>query len=197
MIGSINFSTDFETIAVFVMVAAFTGGLTWLIKKVNTLAHNSKNIHEAFIGRPATPGDPGLPSYGQRFQTISDNFVSVGERFDDIDKKFVAVGARFDSQDLTLQDLEHEVTTNNGTSVKDCVIRVETALAEHTEHEEKAMERLETKLDKHMDDTAKEVTAATKTRTARTRATDKKPAAPRNTVTRKTTSRKVTPRKKA
>lgn len=39
--------------------------------------------------------------------------------------------ARLDTQDRVLDEIRHEVTYNNGTSVKDAVDRIEKALTEH------------------------------------------------------------------
>ena len=54
-------------------------------------------------------------------------------RLDGQDEKLDLIGERFNAQDEVIEEIRHEVTTNNGSSVKDAVNRTEAALADHLE----------------------------------------------------------------
>jgi hypothetical protein len=101
------------TVTAFVIVA-FIG---WFAKALAKMVKVQDVVTEQIMGRVETKQLPAIPSLHERFTVVDE---------------------RFDAQDAQLLTLEHEVLENDGSSVKDAVNRVETAviavgnkLAEH------------------------------------------------------------------
>lgn len=116
-VTGLTLSADIETILVFAFAGILAACITWGWRKITTLVKNSNIIHEQVMGRVESKQQPAIPSLNERFNTI-------GNRFD-------AQDIHLKQQDAKLKRLEHEVTENGGSSVKDAINRVETKLDKH------------------------------------------------------------------
>ena len=101
---------DFVTAVIYtasgVLAVAFAAFGKWFYN----FAKAQKSIHEVVLGRPAMQGVPAVPS--------------MVERFD-------AMGDHLSKQDDKMDTIEHEVTLNNGGSLKDDVRRINKKLDDH------------------------------------------------------------------
>ena len=140
----VHTSTDLETIVVYALAAAAGAGLVWIGRKVNAIAKGHAAMSDQVLGKEDAKGNVLIPS--------------MADRFDDVDK-------RFDAQDTEIADIKHEVAFNNGTSVKDCITRVETDIATLTKTVSGMDDRLTTvagQMTQHLADTSRKGTERTR-----------------------------------
>lgn len=99
---------DWYEIAGIVIAVPVALAVVWaLIRAIGHL----KGVHEAIIGKPATPYSDAVPGIIDRFHVVDDHLKTI-------DLHLV-------EQDAVLTTLKNEVTFNGGQSVKDRIVRLD------------------------------------------------------------------------
>lgn len=93
----------FEFAPLIGLVLLALGVLVWVARKVAPVVRRTNHFLDDVLGEPARPGFDARPGLMQRVQVIEDRVGGI----------------------------EHEVTYNHGSSMKDAVRRLETALHGH------------------------------------------------------------------
>ncbi len=120
MIAAIHLTTLYEWGGVTILIG-FLGRLAWgLFKALRHVTH----VHEAIIGRPASPGVEAIPSMIQRFEAVDDQFSAVNQHLGQQDKR--------------IDRIDSELRPNGGASLVDKVDRIERLSAETSQNATKA-----------------------------------------------------------
>lgn len=91
-----HLSSNVETIVVYVLATVVSAFVVWAGKSIAKLVKNQSAIHDQVMGIPGV----GYPSIRDQFTEIRNHLCK---------------------QDKTLENLEHEVQDNSGSSLKDAV----------------------------------------------------------------------------
>lgn len=103
LVAAIHLTTLYELGGVTILIGFFAriGWGVW--KSLRHIGH----VHEAIIGRPASPGVEAIPSMIQRFNAVSDEFSAVNQHLG--------------QQDQRINRMDSELRPNGGSSLVDKV----------------------------------------------------------------------------